>query len=137
MTCPARRSGFLHRGGTACAIASRTIRRCTPSFRATPRIVPTPNSYSRRISSYNSTLALQFNCSLRLRFQSRKSKQFPLQGWGQIKVPKGANSEYRNQLRGRTFLGHYEHDLLLEIGLVIGTSSFLAEGPSSGHGPAW
>src|ERR1051326_9214374 len=53
------RSGFLRRDGTAFPNASRTIRRCTPSFLATPRIVPTPNSYSRRISSNSSTLALQ------------------------------------------------------------------------------
>jgi hypothetical protein len=53
------RSGFLRRDGTAFPNASRTMRRCTPSFLATPRIVPTPNSYSRRISSNSSTLALQ------------------------------------------------------------------------------
>ena len=38
--------------------ASRTSRRCTPNFRATPWIVPIPNSYSRRISSNSSTFAL-------------------------------------------------------------------------------
>src|SRR5438128_7307029 len=53
------RSGFLRRAGTAFPNASRTIRRCTPSFLATPKTVPTPNSYSRRISSNSSTLALQ------------------------------------------------------------------------------
>ena len=47
--------------GNALPIASRTIRRCTLSFLATPAIVPTPNSYSRRISSNSSTLALQSN----------------------------------------------------------------------------
>ena len=47
--------------GSALPIASRTIRRCTPSFLVTPTIVPTPNSYSRRISSNSSTLALQSN----------------------------------------------------------------------------
>jgi hypothetical protein len=46
----------LFRGdGNALPIASRTIRRCTPNFLATPTIVPTPNSYSRRISSYSSS----------------------------------------------------------------------------------
>ena len=35
-----------------------TIRRCSPNFRATPLIVPAPCSYSRRISSYSSTLFL-------------------------------------------------------------------------------
>ena len=32
-----------------------------PTFLATPAIVPTPNSYSRRISSNSSTLALHSN----------------------------------------------------------------------------
>src|SRR5439155_9510698 len=45
----------------ALPIASRTMRRCTPSFLATPVIVPIPNSYSRRICSNSSTLALQSN----------------------------------------------------------------------------
>src|SRR3989442_6307046 len=53
------RSGFWRRAGPASPNASRTIRRCTPSFLATPKTVPTPNSYSRRISSNSSTLALQ------------------------------------------------------------------------------
>ena len=52
------RSGFRFARGTASANASRTIRRCTPSFRATPFTVPTPCSYSRRIASNNSTVAL-------------------------------------------------------------------------------
>src|SRR5262249_21787384 len=43
--------------GTALPNASRTSRRCTPNFRATPWIVPSPNSYSRRISSNSSTVA--------------------------------------------------------------------------------
>ncbi len=57
----AGRSVFLRCAGTAFRTASRTMRRCTPSFRATPITDPTPNSYSRRICSYNSTLALQSN----------------------------------------------------------------------------
>jgi hypothetical protein len=56
-----RRSAFFRGFGIALAIASRTMRRCTPSFFAMPAIVPTPNSYSRRICSKSSTLALQFN----------------------------------------------------------------------------
>jgi hypothetical protein len=44
--------------GTALAKASRISLRCTPNFRATPAIVPVPNSYSRRISSNRSTVAL-------------------------------------------------------------------------------
>src|SRR5204862_4908609 len=43
--------------GTALCTASRTSRRCTPNFRATPWIVPRPNSYSRRICSNSSTVA--------------------------------------------------------------------------------
>ena len=52
------RAGTFRSGGTALATASRTIRRCTPNLRATPLIVPAPCSYSRRISSYSSTLFL-------------------------------------------------------------------------------
>ena len=55
------RSGFFRGLGSALPIASRTIRRCTLSFLATPTIVPIPNSYSRRICANNSTLALQSN----------------------------------------------------------------------------
>ena len=47
--------------GSAFWIASRTILRCTPSFLATPRTVPTPSKYSRRIFSNSSTLAFQSN----------------------------------------------------------------------------
>jgi len=42
--------------GIALPSASRTSRRCTPNLRATPAIVPLPNSYSRRISSKSSTV---------------------------------------------------------------------------------
>jgi YD repeat-containing protein len=55
------RSGFFRGFGNALSIASRTIRRCTLSFLATPTIVPIPNSYSRRICSNNSTFVLQSN----------------------------------------------------------------------------
>ncbi len=44
-------------GGSAPFSASRTIRRCTLNFLATPTIVPTPCSYSRRTCSNNRTLA--------------------------------------------------------------------------------
>jgi hypothetical protein len=57
----AGRSVFLRSAGTAFLTASRTIRRCTPNFRAIPITEPTPNSYSPRICSYSSTLALQSN----------------------------------------------------------------------------
>ena len=53
------RSGLFRFAGSALPKASRTIRRCTPNLRATPRIVPSPCSYSRLICSNSSTLALQ------------------------------------------------------------------------------
>jgi hypothetical protein len=40
------RSVFFRGVGIGFPIASRNIRRCTPSFWATPTIVPTPNSYA-------------------------------------------------------------------------------------------
>src|SRR6185436_301507 len=52
------RGGVGFWAGSASFSASRTSRRCTPNFRATPWIVPIPNSYSRRISSNSSTVAL-------------------------------------------------------------------------------
>src|SRR5438046_299840 len=52
-----RTGGALCRG-TALCTASRTSRRCTPNCRATPWIVPIPNSYSRRICSNSSTVAV-------------------------------------------------------------------------------
>src|ERR1019366_1814692 len=68
------RSVFFRSLGNALPIASRTILRCTPTFFATPAIVPIPNSYSRRICSNNSTFALQSNES-------------PPFGFAQIRVP--------------------------------------------------
>ena len=52
-----RRCCGLLSAGTALPSASRTMRRWTPNFREIPEIVPTPNSYSRRICSNNSTFA--------------------------------------------------------------------------------
>ena len=52
------RSGRFRLAGSALPKASRTIRRCTPNWRATPRIVPSPCSYSRLICSNSSTFAL-------------------------------------------------------------------------------
>src|SRR5438034_4008369 len=51
------RTGGAFCRGTALCTASRPSRRCTPNFRATPWIVPRPNSYSRRICSNSSTVA--------------------------------------------------------------------------------
>src|SRR4051812_36297828 len=52
------RSGRFRSGGHASASACRTIRRCTLNFRASPLIVASPNSYSLRICSNNSTFVL-------------------------------------------------------------------------------
>src|SRR5437879_9879803 len=52
------RTALLRSRGRALPRASRTIRRWIPSFLATPWIVPVPCSYSRRICSNSSTLAL-------------------------------------------------------------------------------
>ena len=81
--------------GIALESAFRTSRRCTPSFRATARIVPAPCSYSRRICSYSSTLALLFSKTV-LPSGPRGQKQgtrFMVYRWGQIRASKGANSE--------------------------------------------
>ena len=51
-------AGVFLSGGIALASACRTIRRCVFNFFATPWIVPTPNRYSRRISSNSSTFRL-------------------------------------------------------------------------------
>src|SRR6185312_6260046 len=93
------RSVFFRGFGKALPTASRTIRRCTPSFFATPAIVPTPNSYSRRICSNNSTLPLQSNELLRFGLRPNQSTR-PFPGVGQNKLPNWATSKYRNQLLG-------------------------------------
>src|SRR5688572_9634579 len=49
---------YVRTGGSALFTAWRTRRRWTPNFRATPLIVPTPNSYSRRNCSNSSTFVL-------------------------------------------------------------------------------
>src|SRR3954468_21551447 len=49
---------YVRTGGSALFTAWRTRRRWTPNFRATPLIVPIPNSYSRRNCSNSSTFVL-------------------------------------------------------------------------------
>src|ERR1035437_6619365 len=87
------RSVFFRSLGNALPIASRTILRCTPTFFATPAIVPIPNSYSRRICSNNSTFALQSNESppfgLCPNQSTRSSSRL-----GQIKPPNWARSRF-------------------------------------------
>ncbi len=72
------RSVFFRCAGVALRTASRTMRRCTPNFRATPAIVPAPNSYSRRICSYSSTLALQSNSRHRPKLALSTDQEFAL-----------------------------------------------------------
>src|SRR5215470_5586160 len=97
------RSVFFRGLGNALPIASRTMRRCTPSFLATPAIVPIPNSYSRRICSNNSTLALQSNESppfgLRPNQSTRSSLGGPKQNaeLGQIRIPKSPHVPIGNE----------------------------------------
>ena len=84
--------------GKALLMASRTMRRWTLNFLATPEIVPTPNSYSRRISSNSSTLFLLFIEEASLaRFCLRKPSVQRDQV-GQIRAPKWANLECQTQL---------------------------------------
>lgn len=89
------RSVFFRSLGNALPIASRTILRCTPTFFATPAIVPIPNSYSRRICSNNSTFALQSNESPPFGFAQIRVP-VRLARLGQIKPPNWARSHYRN-----------------------------------------
>ena len=69
-----------------------------PASGPRPAIVPTPNSYSRRICSNNSTLALQSNESPLLRASPDSEYPFAKEV-GQNKMPNWARSEYRNQIR--------------------------------------
>src|SRR6266545_4646402 len=107
------RCGVLRGAGKALLMASRTMRRWTLNFLATPEIVPTPNSYSRRISSNSSTLFLLFieEASL-VHILSKealrpKGSGGPNQGaeMGQFRVP---NSNYiKNPLqRTKNFSSH-------------------------------
>ena len=82
------RFGLFLAGGTASPKAWRTIRRCTPSFRATPWIVPTPNSCSRRISSNNSTFDLLVTGSLRSNSKLGTDSPGQLSGVGQLRLAK-------------------------------------------------
>ena len=94
----------LFRGfGSALPIASRTIRRCTFSFLAMPAIVPTPNSYSLRTSSNNSTFALQSNESLRGGLSPASEYPFVLRGWAKINFRTGPHQNTEiNLLAGKT-----------------------------------
>src|SRR5665213_1722937 len=83
------RSGTFRSAGIALSSARRTSRRCTPNFRDTARIVPEPCSYSLRICSYSSTLALLFSNPSILPGANARNKIY---GPG---VTGGANSDAR------------------------------------------
>ena len=97
-------SALLRCLGTASASASRTIRRCTPNFCATPLMVPTPNWYSRRIDSNNSTSFLLFKTASPFRAfaQNRIAVACFYRGpdqtikVGQFRISKWANLQYRS-----------------------------------------
>src|SRR4051794_39050998 len=107
-----RGRSVLFRGlGSALPIASRTIRRCTFSFLATPAIVPTPNSYSLRISSNSSTFALQSNESLRGGLSPASEYPFVQEGGpkqtselGHIRIPKSDVRGRINRPRNTTLV---------------------------------
>ena len=85
------RAGFFRGFGNALPIASRTIRRCTASFLATPMIVPIPNSYSRRMFESSPTSPTV-----------RAMPEYPFaKEVDQNKPPNWTSSEYRNQGSGR------------------------------------
>ena len=88
------RSRLVQCAGTALPIASRTIRRWTPNFRATPLIVPTPCSYSRRICSNSSTFLFLLSRWDSFPGQTRPKQdiQSLFQQGSQIRVSKWANS---------------------------------------------
>src|SRR4051812_13338469 len=97
---------FFLNCGIALLTASRTMRRCTPSFLATPVIVPTPNSYSLRISSNNSTFDLQSNDFPPTRAAARIRVSVRLEGGpkqnaepDQIRVPKSEEFSGANTVR--------------------------------------
>src|ERR1035438_3779408 len=83
------RSGTFRSAGIALASARRTSRRCTPNFRDTARILPEPCSYSLRICSYSSTLALLFSNPSILPGANARNKIYGLGVTG------GANSDAR------------------------------------------
>src|ERR1700683_793102 len=92
--------------GTASPNASRTMRRWIRSFLATPLIVPTPWSYSRRICSNSSTLALLSNrVSSPARMPGARSTLYGFFPQGaNLDDRWGAKLEYRNhKIRNRDY----------------------------------
>src|SRR6184192_2722019 len=86
-------------------------------------MVPTPCSYSRRICSNNSTLALLFTRTRPFQPQWLDQGTRPSSGVGQIRASKWAKSEYRNHLDEdelRIFLGNAMIGMKLDMleGLV-------------------
>src|SRR6266446_2140996 len=118
------RSGFLRRAGTAFPNASRTIRRCTPSFLATPKTVPTPNSYSRRISSNSSTLALQSTATSAPGSRPQQSsRSFPR--WAKSHDQSGPIQSI--EIRNLTIERQLQADMVLQVSYVGTRGTHLRE----------
>src|ERR1700730_2314316 len=71
------------------------MRRCTPNFRATPITDPTPNSYSRRICSYSSTLALQSNSPSASHITEKQGRVRDAQRWANLNRQTGPDQSAR------------------------------------------
>jgi hypothetical protein len=89
------------------------MRRCIPNFLAIPRIVPSPCSYSRRICSNSSTLALLSTRPPLGRLSPKRSTRYmafskggPNQSieWGQIRVSKSPRASCRGSAASWPFV---------------------------------
>jgi hypothetical protein len=106
-------TGVFRSTGIALSTASRTMRRCIPNFLAIPRIVPSPCSYSRRICSNSSTLALLSTRPPLGRLSPKRSTRYmafskggPNQSieWGQIRVSKSPRASCRGSATSWPFV---------------------------------
>jgi len=106
-----RRCWGLGAAGSTLHSASRTIRRCTPNFRDTPAIVPTPNSYSgesvRKLPPCPSWLASYASVA-----PSTKRSQHPHR-WAKVNCHSWAKPECQNQLVPFKTVIESGHDILM------------------------
>src|SRR5512143_2091776 len=89
------RTGRRRSEGHAFCNAWRTRRRWTPNCRATPAMVPIPNSYSRRICSNSSTFCLRFIMAPLLPENQVNRVSGSNVQVGQFRLPKCPKSDYR------------------------------------------